>query len=117
MNTGGKNRYDGCYIDGSTAVFVNPTDTTWFDGFVLGGRGFELQGRSMFVCRAGAMSDSECHSESCTGAIASAGRVSARLECVSNFSSYSSSVDSRAPGWLIESHVTARLEANEMATK
>jgi hypothetical protein len=46
MNTGGKNRYDGCYIDGSTAVFVNPTDTTWLDGFVLGGRGFELQGRT-----------------------------------------------------------------------
>ena len=44
MNTGGRNRYDGCYIDGSTAVFVNPTDTTWIDGFVLGGRGFELKG-------------------------------------------------------------------------
>ena len=46
LNTGYSNRYDGCYIDGSVAVFANPSDTTWIDGFVLGGAGFKLTGKT-----------------------------------------------------------------------
>jgi hypothetical protein len=36
LNTGSKNRYDGCYIDCSIAVFVEPQDITWLDGITLG---------------------------------------------------------------------------------
>ena len=46
LNTGSSNRYDGCYIDGSVAVFADPSDTTWIDGFVLGGAGFKLTGKT-----------------------------------------------------------------------
>ena len=44
LDTGSKNRYDGCYVDGSIAVFVEPNEITWLDGFTLGGKGIQLQG-------------------------------------------------------------------------
>jgi hypothetical protein len=50
LDTGSKNRYDGCYIDGSVATFVEPQDITWLDGFTLGGKGIVLQGSSASDC-------------------------------------------------------------------
>jgi hypothetical protein len=44
LNEGSGNRFDGCYIDSSVAVFANPSDTTWMNGYVLGGLGFHLTG-------------------------------------------------------------------------
>ena len=44
VDRGNKNRYANCYIDCSTAIFYNPTQTTWVDGIILGGRGIELAG-------------------------------------------------------------------------
>lgn len=43
-DTGKHNRYDGCYIDGSIAVFENPRDIIWTNGFNLGGHGILING-------------------------------------------------------------------------
>jgi hypothetical protein len=44
FDNGKLNRYSGCYVDGSTAVFKNADNMWWLDGFILGGRGIEFTG-------------------------------------------------------------------------
>ena len=41
---GSLNRYHGCYIDGSTALFENANELQWLGGFILGGVGLRFTG-------------------------------------------------------------------------